>query len=131
MNSEVLVICHGGPISEPADAEYVISSCRGVDGFYGASSVERLPADRFRFRDPWGRPIPATPRPPPGSLYRLRQGDQSLAIDAATHRSGAGDSLDLDLAVEALITVNAGLARHAIPDRSDEARLVSPSVGLR
>jgi hypothetical protein len=97
----------------------------------GGYSVERLPADRFRFRDPWDRPIPDAPRPPPGSLDRLRQGNQSLAIDAATHRSGAGDSLDLDLAVEALITVNAGLARDAIPDRGDEARLVTPSVGLR
>jgi predicted TIM-barrel enzyme len=43
---EVLVICHGGPISEPPDAAYVIEKCRGVDGFYGASSVERLPAER-------------------------------------------------------------------------------------
>jgi predicted TIM-barrel enzyme len=42
----VLVICHGGPISEPPDAEYIIQHCRGVDGFYGASSVERLPAER-------------------------------------------------------------------------------------
>jgi predicted TIM-barrel enzyme len=42
----VLVICHGGPISEPPDAEYIIKNCRGVDGFYGASSVERLPAER-------------------------------------------------------------------------------------
>jgi predicted TIM-barrel enzyme len=40
------VICHGGPISEPPDAEYIITHCRGVDGFYGASSVERLPAER-------------------------------------------------------------------------------------
>ena len=43
---DVLVICHGGPISEPPDAEYIITNCRGVDGFYGASSVERLPAER-------------------------------------------------------------------------------------
>ena len=40
------MICHGGPISEPPDAEYIITNCRGVDGFYGASSVERLPAER-------------------------------------------------------------------------------------
>jgi predicted TIM-barrel enzyme len=46
VNPDVLVICHGGPISEPPDAEYVITKCRGVDGFYGASSVERLPAER-------------------------------------------------------------------------------------
>ncbi len=42
----MLVICHGGPISEPPDAKYIIEHCRGVDGFYGASSVERLPAER-------------------------------------------------------------------------------------
>ena len=42
----MLVICHGGPISEPPDAAYIITQCRGVDGFYGASSVERLPAER-------------------------------------------------------------------------------------
>ena len=46
VNPDVLVICHGGPISEPPDAEYIIANCRGVDGFYGASSVERLPAER-------------------------------------------------------------------------------------
>jgi predicted TIM-barrel enzyme len=46
VNPEVLVICHGGPISEPPDAEYIITHCNGVDGFYGASSVERLPAER-------------------------------------------------------------------------------------
>jgi predicted TIM-barrel enzyme len=46
VNPEALVICHGGPISEPPDAEYILKHCRGVDGFYGASSVERLPAER-------------------------------------------------------------------------------------
>lgn len=46
VNPDVLVICHGGPIAEPADAEYILTRCRGVQGFYGASSVERLPAER-------------------------------------------------------------------------------------
>ncbi len=46
VRSDVIVICHGGPISEPPDAAYIIERCRGVDGFYGASSVERLPAER-------------------------------------------------------------------------------------
>lgn len=46
VNPDVLVICHGGPIAEPPDAEYILGHCRGVDGFYGASSVERLPAER-------------------------------------------------------------------------------------
>jgi predicted TIM-barrel enzyme len=43
---DVLVICHGGPIAEPPDAKYIIENVRGCDGFYGASSVERLPAER-------------------------------------------------------------------------------------
>jgi predicted TIM-barrel enzyme len=46
VRDEVLIICHGGPIAEPPDAEYIIQNCKGVDGFYGASSVERLPAER-------------------------------------------------------------------------------------
>jgi predicted TIM-barrel enzyme len=44
--SDCLVLCHGGPIAEPADAQYVLERCRGVEGFYGASSMERLPAER-------------------------------------------------------------------------------------
>ena len=95
----------------------------------GGYSIERL-GDRFRFRDPWGRPIPDAPRPPPGSLDCLRHGNQPLAIDAGTYRSGAGDSLDLDLAVEALRAVDVRLARDTIADRGDEARLVTPTVGL-
>ena len=46
VNPDVLVMCHGGPIAEPDDAAYILAHCRGVDGFYGASSVERLPAER-------------------------------------------------------------------------------------
>ncbi len=42
---DVLVIAHGGPIASPDDAQYILSSCRGVDGFYGASSMERLPTE--------------------------------------------------------------------------------------
>ena len=42
---DVLVICHGGPISEPEDAEYVLAHTHGVVGFYGASSMERLPVE--------------------------------------------------------------------------------------
>jgi predicted TIM-barrel enzyme len=41
----VLVICHGGPIAEPKDAQFIIENCAGVDGFYGASSMERLPVE--------------------------------------------------------------------------------------
>ena len=43
--SDIIVLCHGGPISMPEDAEYVIQNTDGVDGFYGASSVERLPSE--------------------------------------------------------------------------------------
>ncbi len=45
VSKEVIVLCHGGPISEPEDAEYVLQNTRGVDGFYGASSMERLPVE--------------------------------------------------------------------------------------
>jgi len=45
INPDVIVLCHGGPIAEPEDAEYVISRTRGVVGFYGASSMERLPTE--------------------------------------------------------------------------------------
>ena len=43
---DVLVICHGGPIAEPEDAAYILEHTEGVVGFYGASSVERLPTER-------------------------------------------------------------------------------------
>jgi predicted TIM-barrel enzyme len=43
---DVMVLCHGGPIAEPADAEYVLRRAKSVDGFYGASSMERLPTER-------------------------------------------------------------------------------------
>jgi len=42
---DILVLCHGGPIAEPADAQYVIDHTEGVVGFYGASSMERLPVE--------------------------------------------------------------------------------------
>jgi predicted TIM-barrel enzyme len=45
VNPDVLVLCHGGPISEPDDAAYVLKHTRGIAGFFGASSVERLPTE--------------------------------------------------------------------------------------
>lgn len=42
---EVLVLCHGGPISEPEDAQYILKNTQGVVGFFGASSIERLPTE--------------------------------------------------------------------------------------
>ena len=45
VDPDVLVLCHGGPIAEPADAAYVLRRTRGVVGFFGASSMERLPTE--------------------------------------------------------------------------------------
>jgi predicted TIM-barrel enzyme len=45
VNPDVLVLCHGGPIAEPEDADYVLKHTRGVVGFFGASSIERLPTE--------------------------------------------------------------------------------------
>lgn len=46
VDDDVFVICHGGPIAEPEDARYVVENTEGVDGFFGASSIERLPTER-------------------------------------------------------------------------------------
>ncbi len=46
VRDDVLVICHGGPVSEPQDVDYVLKRTRGVAGFFGASSIERLPTER-------------------------------------------------------------------------------------
>jgi predicted TIM-barrel enzyme len=45
VNTEVIVLCHGGPIATPEDAAYILKHCPGVNGFYGASSMERLPTE--------------------------------------------------------------------------------------
>lgn len=45
-NPDVIVLCHGGPTAEPDDVRYVLSRTKGVDGFFGASSIERLPVER-------------------------------------------------------------------------------------
>jgi predicted TIM-barrel enzyme len=45
VNPDVLVLCHGGPIAEPDDAAYVLERTNGVVGFFGASSMERLPTE--------------------------------------------------------------------------------------
>jgi predicted TIM-barrel enzyme len=45
VRSDVFVLCHGGPISMPDDAKYILDRCTGCHGFYGASSMERLPAE--------------------------------------------------------------------------------------
>jgi hypothetical protein len=67
----------------------------------GGYSVERRADGTFRFRDPWGGPIPDAPRPPPGSANRL------LEISTASYATGAGERMDLDLTVQALLAVRA------------------------
>jgi predicted TIM-barrel enzyme len=44
-NPDVIVLCHGGPIATPTDAAYILGRCRDCQGFYGASSMERLPTE--------------------------------------------------------------------------------------
>jgi predicted TIM-barrel enzyme len=46
IRDDVLVLCHGGPIAEPDDVRFIIERVANVDGFYGASSMERLPTER-------------------------------------------------------------------------------------
>jgi predicted TIM-barrel enzyme len=46
IHPEILVLCHGGPIAEPEDVQYVLDRTQGVCGFFGASSIERLPTER-------------------------------------------------------------------------------------
>lgn len=46
VNKDIMVLCHGGPISEPEDAAYILKHTKGIVGFFGASSVERLPTER-------------------------------------------------------------------------------------
>ncbi len=46
LRSDVIVICHGGPIANPEDAQYILDHCPDCHGFYGASSMERLPVEQ-------------------------------------------------------------------------------------
>ncbi len=45
VNANIIVLCHGGPIAEPADAQFILNNTEGIVGFYGASSMERLPVE--------------------------------------------------------------------------------------
>lgn len=45
VNPDIMVICHGGPIAMPEDAKYVIERTKGIVGFFGASSIERIPTE--------------------------------------------------------------------------------------
>lgn len=46
VNPDIMVICHGGPIADPEDAAYIIKNVPEIDGFFGASSIERLASER-------------------------------------------------------------------------------------
>jgi predicted TIM-barrel enzyme len=46
VNTQALILCHGGPLAEPDDVDYVLCRTQGVAGFFGASSMERLPTER-------------------------------------------------------------------------------------
>ena len=46
VNPDVMVICHGGPIAGPRDVDYIFKNTNGIVGFFGASSIERLPVER-------------------------------------------------------------------------------------
>lgn len=45
INEDILVLCHGGPIAEPKDAQLILNQTKGIHGFFGASSMERLPVE--------------------------------------------------------------------------------------
>ncbi|KAF2717038.1 hypothetical protein K431DRAFT_316097 [Polychaeton citri CBS 116435] len=45
VSENIIVLCHGGPIAKPEDAKYVLEKCNGLHGFFGASSMERLPVE--------------------------------------------------------------------------------------
>lgn len=45
VRDDVICLCHGGPIANPEDAAYILQRCTGIQGFYGASSMERLPTE--------------------------------------------------------------------------------------
>ena len=45
VRDDVIILCHGGPIAEPSDAKYIFEHTQGIEGFFGASSIERLPTE--------------------------------------------------------------------------------------
>lgn len=45
VREDIIILCHGGPIAKPEDATFVLERCKGVQGFFGASSMERLPVE--------------------------------------------------------------------------------------
>jgi hypothetical protein len=70
----------------------------------GGYSLERLATGKLRFGYPWGEPIADSPRPPPGSVEGLLERNGELLI--SEYYTGAGDRMNLDLAVAALLAVD-------------------------
>jgi predicted TIM-barrel enzyme len=79
LRSEILVLCHGGPISSPDDAQFMLDRCPGLDGFYGASSMERLPTERALTAEV-------------AKFATLRCGPRASQPDEALRLSGAAES---------------------------------------
>ena len=46
VDKDIIMLCHGGPIATPEDARFILAQCPECNGFYGASSMERLPTER-------------------------------------------------------------------------------------
>ena len=46
VDKDIIVLCHGGPIATPEDARFILAQCPQCNGFYGASSMERLPTEQ-------------------------------------------------------------------------------------
>jgi len=80
IHPDVLVLCHGGPIASPKEVQYLFNHCTALDGFYGASSMERLPTEHA---------ITEEIRKFAGLRLRLAEGDgdpgAGLSSDAQSH----------------------------------------------
>ena len=46
IRDDIIILCHGGPIAMPNDASFILNTCQNIQGFYGASSMERLPVEQ-------------------------------------------------------------------------------------
>jgi len=46
IRDDIIILCHGGPIAMPSDASFILNACQNIQGFYGASSMERLPVEQ-------------------------------------------------------------------------------------
>jgi hypothetical protein len=88
---DIIVLCHGGPIAEPSDAETVLHRTHGIAGFFGASSIERLAAEPAieeqarRFRSITLGPAGASARSP--SAPRVSSGSRTTSRSKASASS--------------------------------------------